>query len=640
MVWSLYKKDEFLKPLIFSNKKSQEDVVNEVLKSIKEGAKIILIHGVCGTGKSAIALNIAKELGKTSIIVPGKTLQEQYKKDYEGEKYLKKENGEKLKISVMTGRNNHECPFLKDTNIVRIKKEVDSTLNDIFSGNEEDKVCKDISADNRMIPCKIELKEKNFWKIRGYLKQNNKINSKEITEIKDVTRASVASICPYWSPVLPDKYDLKYFPESKKRTYEGLENNKFAIYQGKPGCKFYEQFKYFIDSDVIVFNSLKYKLETILNRKPRTEAEIIDEGDEFLDSFSDSHTLNLDKLQFSLAQIISEDEKVIESINEIQKIISYLKKDERINDTINSNQILPLNQTGIYDILKIILDVPEIILEADDESYLFDLEEIARTFQGFMKETFLTITKKDNTLYFHLVTTNLKERFNNLLKKNNVIILMSGTLHSKEILENIFGLENYKIIEAEIEQQGAINVKKVGKEFDCKYANFSSGKYSRKEYLENLNECLKKSKKPCLVHVNAFTDLPSENEKILFELDELISREELYELQEKDKEGKEIRDFKKGLIKVLFSTKVSRGIDFPGEECNSIVFTKYPNPNVEDAFWKILMKTKPERYWEFYKDKARRELLQKVYRGLRFKEDKIEVLSPDLRVLEFFEKKN
>jgi Rad3-related DNA helicase len=287
-----------------------------------------------------------------------------------------------------------------------------------------------------------------------------------------------------------------------------------------------------------------------------------------------------------------------------------------------------------------ILEVPEILLEADDESYLFDVEEIARTFKGFMKETYLTVTKKENTLYFHIVTTNLKERFNDLLKKNKLIILMSGTLHSKEILTNIFGLEEYKIIEAEIEQQGAIIIKKTGKEFDCKYANFSSGKFSRREYLENLNECVRISKKPCLIHVNAFIDLPSENEKELFELNDLISREELYEIQEKDKEGKIIRDFKNGLIDVLFSTKVSRGIDFPGEECNSIVFTKYPNPNVEDAFWKILMKTKPEHYWEFYKDKARRELLQKVYRGLRFKEDKVEILSPDLRVIEFFENRN
>ena len=78
MTWNLYEKGEFLKPLRFSNGKTQEDVVKEVLEAIKEGHKVIFIHGMCGTGKSAIALNIAKNIGKSSIIVPGKNLQHQY----------------------------------------------------------------------------------------------------------------------------------------------------------------------------------------------------------------------------------------------------------------------------------------------------------------------------------------------------------------------------------------------------------------------------------------------------------------------------------------------------------------------------------------------------------------------------------
>jgi hypothetical protein len=34
-------------------------------------------------------------------------------------------------------------------------------------------------------------------------------------------------------------------------------------------------------------------------------------------------------------------------------------------------------------------------------------------------------------------------------------------------------------------------------------------------------------------------------------------------------------------------------------------------------------------------DKSRRELLQKIYRGLRSKTDKVYLLSPDIRVLNF-----
>ena len=100
-MWSLYQEDQLLEPLIFSNGKSQEDIVNEVKNAVDEGFKLIFIKGVCGTGKSAIALNLARDFGKTSIVVPIKSLQEQYIKDYTDKKHiLKKDNKNKLKIII------------------------------------------------------------------------------------------------------------------------------------------------------------------------------------------------------------------------------------------------------------------------------------------------------------------------------------------------------------------------------------------------------------------------------------------------------------------------------------------------------------------------------------------------------------
>ena len=82
MIWSLYNKEKYLEPFVFSNGKSQLDIVKEAIEAIKDGHKVIFIRGICGTGKSAIALNIAKELGRTSIVVPVKPLQKQYEEDY------------------------------------------------------------------------------------------------------------------------------------------------------------------------------------------------------------------------------------------------------------------------------------------------------------------------------------------------------------------------------------------------------------------------------------------------------------------------------------------------------------------------------------------------------------------------------
>ncbi|MBU2053265.1 MAG: hypothetical protein KJ721_03410 [Nanoarchaeota archaeon] len=587
---------------------------------------------------SAIALNIAKKLGKASVVVPIKNLQAQYERDYGSAKHILDKNGKKLKISVITGRANHKCKFIeRGGEIPKIKREINSKLHDIFAGKREEGIKNDVSANRKDLPCKIEIKDKNSGKIKEYLKQNKDVNYKNFQSVKDVKRMSVAGACPYWSPVIPSKYELggKSFTNAIQKKYVGLDGTEFVFYHRKPGCKFYEQFNYYVDSDVIVFNSLKYKLESLLNRKPRTEVEIIDECDEFLDSFSNQRTINIERLQNSLVNVFSDKENVGKIIEEISSTLKQIKGNKRVKDAVGSEEIIPLRETGLYDLLKIFLYKSEFLDEVDEESYLFSVEETALIFGDFFDESYVTFSKKDDNLIANIVTTNLAKRFKEMVDKNKLIVLMSGTLHSDSVLKNVFGLEDFKIIEAETEQQGRIEVKKTGLEMDCRYSKL--GKDKRDKYLKALSKCVEVAPKPVLVHINAFIDLPTEQELETFDIDNLISREKLGDLQSEDKTGKLIEKFKKGQVDVLFSTRASRGIDFPGEECNSIIFTKYPNPNVQEAFWKILSKTKPQHYWDFYKDKARRELWQKIYRGLRFKEDHVYVLSPDSRVLEAFE---
>jgi len=636
MKWNLYNGDEFLKPLCFSNGKSQEDVVNETLKLIEDGKKIIFIHGVCGTGKSAIALNIARELGKASIIVPGKNLQAQYKKDYEGSKFLKKADGSKLKISVITGRNNHKCKFLEQNKMAIPPASPDSNLNNIFQKKRNDVdelIANDMSCANPYLPCKIEIREKNWHRLKEYLKQNKKVDLNKIEEIKDVKRMGVASVCPYWSPVFPDKFDLGQFGSKKKRSYEGLGDTMYNQYKREDGCPFYAQFDSYIDSDVIVFNSLKYKLETALNRKPKTEVEIVDECDEFLDGLSNQRNINVEKLHAALVQAMGSGEGDEDTIDELFELITYFKKDPRLTKLSEERGIVPLKATGIFDILKIFLK-EEWLETVDDESYLMDVLETSKMFKDFLGESYATITKTENQTMVGIVTTNLAKKLEEFVSKNKVMVLMSGTLHSDDVLRNIFGLNNFAKVDAETTDQGTIEIKRTGSEMDCKYQNFSSGKFTRGDYLKALERCVREAPRPTLVHVNAYQDLPSDDEVSRYGLRELVSKEKIRELQRADNEGQMVKDFKSGKKDLLFSTRDARGIDFPGDECKSIVFTKYPNPNAQDAFWKILMKTKPYAYWAFYKDKARREFAQKIYRGLRFSEDHVYLMSPDSRVLD------
>ncbi|MDP1729293.1 MAG: helicase C-terminal domain-containing protein, partial [archaeon] len=271
----------------------------------------------------------------------------------------------------------------------------------------------------------------------------------------------------------------------------------------------------------------------------------------------------------------------------------------------------------------------------NEDSYLEHCLEIARKFYEVMGDSFVNFYKDKNRgdIFVKLVTINLDKLLASLIEKNRAFVFMSGTLHSERVLNEIFGLKNFKTIEAETFNLGTIKKLRTGLEQDFKFDNFEKGRTSREQYLRALDRCVEIAKIPILVHVSAFSDLPSLAEIEQFRLKNLISFSDLIEQQNSDREGKLVRDFKSGKVKILFTTRCNRGIDFPFETCNSVVITKFPYPNTQSLFWKILKKNKPDIFWDFYKDKAFRELLQKVYRSVRAVDDSVFLLSPDIRVL-------
>jgi len=603
--WSLHEDNKPLKPLLFSNGKTQGDIVNQIVNSIKSGRKIILLHGVCGTGKSAIALNVARQLGKTSIVVPVKGLQRQYEEDYTHKKYVLKPNGKKMKIAMITGRENHDSIIEPGT-----------------------------SCADPFLPDTIKITEKNYQKLREYYNKNPLATSKEMPELKLLKRIAIAPSNPYWSPIVPSTFDLK-LGDAKKKKYMGLQGKEFTFYHRKQGCSYYDQYQSYIDADVIIFNSAKYKIDTLLDKKPETKVDIIDEADEFLDNFSTQEEINLSRLSASLQHLNPESLEARETIEQIRELIELEEKNKNAIG-IDETKLFELKETKLDKIFKLFLKSPELETEIylDEDSYANKGLEVAYMFREFLTETYVSFRRYENALMASLVSTNLSKKFQDIVRKNNALILMSGTLHSPVVMKEIFGVEDFEIIEAETLSQGTIEITRTGKEFDCKYANFKEKKYSKEDYLNALSSVLEKSKKPVLIHVNAFEDLPSEQEKIHLGITNLISKERLRQLQSEDKTGRLISLFKSKLSTELFTTKCSRGVDFPGDICNSIVFTKYPNPNVQGTFWKILEKTHPKYYWDFYKDKARREFLQRIYRALRSKDDHVYILSPDIRVLD------
>jgi Rad3-related DNA helicase len=614
-MWSLYEQGKLLNPLRFSNGKTQEDIVQEALKAIEQGSKVIFIKGVCGTGKSAIALHLAKELGRASIIVPFKSLQKQYEEDYTHKKYLLKENGEKLKIKVITGRKNHKCLFESPRSLFS---------NSLFQFEKpsEEKTC-----DNPFLPCKIEIKEKNLDKLQYLLKQNNL--SYNNLRIKDIKRLSIAPICPYWSPIYPSEFEIPKLADAKKESYIGLNDIPYSFYTRKPGCGYYEQFHSYLDADVLIFNSHKYLIEFTMNRKPETDVEIIDECDEFLDNFMDQKKININRLNFALSNIFPEKEKDQKLINELIEATKELVYSKEVSELLASQEILPIKETPVYNILKSFLDNDILDFVEDEENYVFHCHEVADTFYDLLEETYISYQKEDKDLIVNIVTTNLEKRFHELLDKNKLLIFMSGTLHSPQVLKNIFGIKDFRIIEAETKQPGEIIYRQLGSEMDCSFESFKQ-QDSREHFLRVFNKAVSVAEKPLLVHLTSFLDLPSEDEKERFNLSNLPNQKQIL-----DEDPSKIDEFKSGKIPILFTTKCNRGVDFPGEICNSVLITRFPYPHINSLFWKVLKRTRPTAWRDFYIDKAKRELMQKIYRAVRYKGDKVYLLSPDSRVINY-----
>ncbi len=601
---------EKLEPLKFSNGKTQADVVKEVLDAINTGNKIIFIKGICGTGKSAIALNLARHFKKTSIVVPIKSLQEQYEKDYTQKKFIMKKDNSPLKIAVIKGRNNFRCPF---------------------SGER---------ANDPELPCTIEIREKNTEQLLKFIDMNGAVEKENFSTASDVRRMNIAPACPYWAPLMPSEANPKGLSEVNKKKYQAICGKEFALFGRKKGCGYYDQYKSYADADVLIFNSMKYQIESSIGRKPKTDIDIIDECDEFLDNFANERKINLNRLRSALSNLMPSDQekrtKVKELIHEIDDILFNPPKIE----------IQKIKSSPLINLIETILENPN-LAEDEEINYYNNIVEIARTFENLLDETYISTSKieKDSkqkglfgsnfsdeeTIIINLVSINLAQKLRELIEQNNVLVMMSGTLHSEQVLKDIFGLTEFKIIEAETESPGKIHKQRTGLEKNCNFASFSNGSITRKMYLKILDMCMANAEQPTLVHVSAFKDLPTEEENAEYKFENLITQEKLRELQSRGNTA--VDEFTSGEEDILFTTKCSRGVDFAGDKCNSIVVTRFPYPNIQGLFWKILRQEQPEKFREFYMDKARRDLFQKVARGVRFKGDKVSLWSPDVRVI-------
>ncbi len=115
-------------------RKTQEAVIQQIQDAIHNKVKFIILEAPVGSGKSAIAMTIARWLGDAHLLTPRKSLQNQYFEDF------------KEDVSLMKGRSSYPCIYSSSA------KHYKDIIKIIESGNSpEIKLGEDTCANG---PCK------------------------------------------------------------------------------------------------------------------------------------------------------------------------------------------------------------------------------------------------------------------------------------------------------------------------------------------------------------------------------------------------------------------------------------------------------------------------------------------------------
>lgn len=84
-------------------RQSQAVLLKEIQRVFESGKKLVILEAPVGSGKSAIAVTLARLYGKAHILTPRKSLQDQYFEDFS--------NIEGIDMALMKGRRSYPCVY-------------------------------------------------------------------------------------------------------------------------------------------------------------------------------------------------------------------------------------------------------------------------------------------------------------------------------------------------------------------------------------------------------------------------------------------------------------------------------------------------------------------------------------------------
>lgn len=461
---------------------------------------------------------------------------------------------------------------------------------------------------------------------------------------------------------------------SKIEYYKAVNEEDYGVFirdetdkEGKfcsPVCPYYQQFYSYVNSDVIVMNDAKWNIETRIGRKPLTQVEIFDEGDYWLDRQSETIEIKrylIDKIypfddkikQIKANTLFIFDNffnKLVKEVNNKKENIVDAKEYKELFLTIAKciNQYLKYSEDERYE--EILIELATIIKYIDRASLSY--------VQGKREET------KIIKVYIPYPDNILKELFK-LSSKN--IIITSGTMHSNFVLSNLFGINannyNVHILDGRKDSPGKLFCIKP----QTGLARVTYSAYQSPVFKEHYNKTLNYILDQLKIVIDKKTGKQGEGKILVLTpakkyADGIRNRPDVFVdfAKEKIKEDEttkaiintslndyvdntliDIRKIKPTDIQldgdvyrtpqqIIISTRLVRGADLRDDKCRAIVMTKWPTPDVSDGYFQALLKRFGEKiYWAIIQDKAEREAIQYVSRGLRHDNDWEFFSSPD-----------
>lgn len=667
--WSMYNdKGELLQPYKWIGG-GQEKNISEIVNSMKGDKQEITSYiSTCGSGKSATMLHSIMNIGRGIVVVPSKILQRQYKDDYyeKGSKYLIKEDGTKLKIGMVIGRSNFKCKYIEE-----YIKNKDSMTSDgmVLFGDEI------IYCDNRYLPCTRKLigKESRIsvgckckWFIPSPL-DSEIIDgwNEELIKEEDGEEIEITKLEYYKDKLCCD--DISY--------YTSINNRKYGLFvrdDAESVCPYYKQFYNYVDSDVIVFNKSKWEWESKIGRKPKVDIECIDEADEFLIGLNNSVTISrsmVNRLYETRSENKTSDENMLENKKKelLESFDFKYSKLKRAKDKYNNHDFGLLD-----DISEFIEYIKKISNNGNEDDLDNEVNELLNKI-NIIREygNKISVNVKENRKNKDVPTILYSIPYPEIILRRllkgccNRIMFFSATMLNINTLKYLYGIEFSNMIKGREDQPGELRIlkpqqyrecKKCGKRFSSDYngkcdkcgVDVYSGVHDRMQEVINSRwkskdngEKFREDYSKNLLYI--ITKLNEIGNTLIISPRKYVEKSIDYLKQNNykivvDYQGKgEYYENLKGKGNLItISWRYKRGFDGRDDKCRVIVPSKYPYPNIGDAYYKALIfrfeKEGIDISNTFLDDIAKVELIQTICRGLRHDKDYCYFSSPDIKV--------